>query len=68
MKEKLWTTTFVVNMLLNFIFYLVFYLPTVVIGTMAMERYHSLLLVSLVFYLEFLLSADLLLDFGLEII
>ena len=39
MKEKLWTTTFVVNMLLNFIFYLVFYLPTVVIGTMAMERY-----------------------------
>ncbi|WP_195229053.1 MFS transporter [Lactococcus lactis] len=40
MKEKLWTTTFVVNMLLNFIFYLVFYLPTVVIGTMAMERYH----------------------------
>ena len=32
MKEKLWTTTFVVNMLLNFIFYLVFYLPTVVIG------------------------------------
>ena len=33
MKEKLWTTTFVVNMLLNFIFYLVFYLPTVVIGT-----------------------------------
>ena len=41
MKEKLWTTTFVVNMLLNFIFYLVFYLPTVVIGTMAMERYHA---------------------------
>ncbi len=41
MKEKLWTTTFVVNMLLNFIFYLVFYLPTVVIGTMAMERYHT---------------------------
>ncbi|MDN6506854.1 MAG: MFS transporter, partial [Lactococcus lactis] len=31
----------VVNMLLNFIFYLVFYLPTVVIGTMAMERYHA---------------------------
>ncbi|MCG6978334.1 MFS transporter [Lactococcus lactis] len=28
-------------MLLNFIFYLVFYLPTVVIGTMAMERYHA---------------------------
>ncbi|MDN6342964.1 MAG: MFS transporter, partial [Lactococcus lactis] len=26
---------------LNFIFYLVFYLPTVVIGTMAMERYHA---------------------------
>ncbi|KAF6610589.1 MULTISPECIES: MFS transporter [Lactococcus] len=41
MKEKLWTTTFVVNMLLNFIFYLVFYLPTVVIGTMAMEHYHA---------------------------
>ena len=41
MKEKLWTTTFVVNMLLNFIFYLVFYLPTVVIGTMAMDRYHA---------------------------
>ncbi len=41
MKEKLWTTTFVVNMLLNFIFYLFFYLPTVVIGTMAMERYHA---------------------------
>lgn len=41
MKEKLWTTTFVVNMLLNFIFYLVFYLPTVVIGTMAMESYHA---------------------------
>ncbi|MCT0050399.1 MFS transporter [Lactococcus lactis] len=41
MKEKLWTTTFVVNMLLNFIFYLVFYLPTIVIGTMAMERYHA---------------------------
>lgn len=41
MKEKLWTTTFVVNMLLNFIFYLVFYLPTVVIGTVAMERYHA---------------------------
>ncbi|MCT4428315.1 MFS transporter [Lactococcus lactis subsp. lactis] len=41
MKEKLWTITFVVNMLLNFIFYLVFYLPTVVIGTMAMERYHA---------------------------
>jgi len=41
MKEKLWTTTFVVNMLLNFIFYLVFYLPTVVIGTMAMEGYHA---------------------------
>ena len=41
MKEKLWTTTFVVNMLLNFIFYLVFYFPTVVIGTMAMERYHA---------------------------
>ncbi len=41
MKEKLWTTTFVVNMLLKFIFYLVFYLPTVVIGTMAMERYHA---------------------------
>ncbi|MGF2995117.1 MFS transporter [Lactococcus lactis] len=41
MKEKLWTTTFVVNMLLNFIFYLVFYLLTVVIGTMAMERYHA---------------------------
>ncbi|WP_445081064.1 MFS transporter [Lactococcus sp. KTH0-1S] len=41
MKEKLWTTTFVVNMLLNFIFYLVFYLPTVVIGTMAMGRYHA---------------------------
>lgn len=41
MKEKLWTTTFVVNMLLNFIFYLVFYLPTVVIGTMAIERYHA---------------------------
>ncbi|MCT3133165.1 MFS transporter [Lactococcus lactis] len=41
MKEKLWTTTFVVNMLLNFIFYLIFYLPTVVIGTMAMERYHA---------------------------
>ncbi|KEY62242.1 MFS transporter [Lactococcus cremoris] len=41
MKEKLWTTTFVVNMLLNFIFYLVFYLPTVVIGTMAMDHYHA---------------------------
>lgn len=41
MKEKLWTTTFVVNMLINFIFYLVFYLPTVIIGTMAMERYHA---------------------------
>lgn len=41
MKEKLWTTTFVVNMMLNFIFYLVFYLPTVVIGTMAMTNYHA---------------------------
>ena len=40
MKEKLWTTTFVVNMLLNFIFYLVFYLPTVVIGTMAVSYTH----------------------------
>ena len=41
MKEKLWTTTFVINMFLNFIFYLVFYLPTVVIGSMAMTEYHA---------------------------
>ncbi|MCL2112417.1 MAG: MFS transporter [Streptococcaceae bacterium] len=41
MKEKLWTMTFVINMLLNFIFYLVFYLPTVVIGSMAMTEYHA---------------------------
>lgn len=41
MKEKLWTRTFVINMLINFILYLVFYLPTVVIGTMAMERYQA---------------------------
>ena len=40
-REKLWTMTFVVNMLLNFIFYLVFYLPTVVIGTMAMRNYQA---------------------------
>jgi len=34
-KEPLWTATFINNMLINFIFYLVFYLLTVIIGTVA---------------------------------
>ncbi|MDR2833207.1 MAG: MFS transporter [Streptococcaceae bacterium] len=40
-KEKLWTETFVVNMLLNFIFLFVFYLLTVIIGSVAMKNYHA---------------------------
>ncbi|ETD05704.1 MFS transporter [Lactococcus garvieae TRF1] len=40
-KELLWTPTFIINMLLNFIFYLVFYLPTIVIGTYAISFYHA---------------------------
>ncbi|EKF51130.1 MFS transporter [Lactococcus garvieae] len=40
-KEKLWTTSFIINMLLNFIYYLVFYIPTIVIGTHAMAKYHA---------------------------
>lgn len=46
MKEKLWTRTFVVNMFLNLIFYLVFYLPTVVIGSFAAQEYQASTLVS----------------------
>lgn len=40
-KEKLWTTSFITNMLLNSIYYLVFYIPTIVIGTYSMEIYHT---------------------------
>ena len=40
-KEKLWTPSFIINMLLNFIYYLVFYIPTIVIGTYAMAKYNA---------------------------
>lgn len=40
-KEKLWTGTFTVNMLLNFIFYLVFYIPTIAMGSYAMQHFHA---------------------------
>lgn len=40
-KEKLWTPSFIINMLLNFIYYLVFYIPTIVIGTHAMAKYNA---------------------------
>lgn len=40
-KQKIWTGTFTINMILNFMFYLVFYLLTVIIGTVAMSQYHA---------------------------
>lgn len=40
-KERIWTSTFVLTLLLNFIFYLVFYLLTVIIGTVAMSQNHA---------------------------
>ena len=40
-KERLWTGTFSVNMTLNFIFYLVFYIPTIAMGTYAMKNLHA---------------------------
>jgi MFS family permease len=40
-KQPLWTSTFVINMLLNFIYYLVYFLLTVIIGLVAMEQMHA---------------------------
>ncbi|MDR0298840.1 MAG: MFS transporter [Streptococcaceae bacterium] len=40
-KEKLWTHTFVINMMLNLIIYLVFYIPTIAIGSHVMKEYHA---------------------------
>ncbi|GBG97457.1 MFS transporter [Lactococcus termiticola] len=40
-KEKIWTSTFTLTMGISFIFYLVFYLLTVIIGTVAMTQDHA---------------------------
>lgn len=40
-KEKIWTPVFTLTMGINFIFYLVFYLLTVIIGTVAMSQDHA---------------------------
>jgi len=40
-QPKLWTKAFILNTLLNFACYLVFYLLTVIIGSYAMNSYHT---------------------------
>lgn len=40
-KERIWTSTFNITMGINFVFYLVFYLLTVIIGTVAMTQDHA---------------------------
>ncbi|TYC48992.1 MFS transporter [Weissella muntiaci] len=40
-KERLWTGTFVLNMGLNFAFYLVFYLLTVIMELVATSQFHA---------------------------
>lgn len=40
-KSKLWTKDFIINTMLNFIFYLVCYLLMVIIGSYAMNSFHT---------------------------
>ena len=46
-KESLFTATFIINTLISFLFYIVFYVLTSSIGTYAMEELHQSTVVSL---------------------
>lgn len=40
MQNGLWTKTFTLNMFINFVLYVVFYLLTVIMGSVALNQYH----------------------------